>query len=40
MPFFDNLSKKVSDAAKSAAKKSGDLVEVTKLNRAISSIFI
>jgi NADH pyrophosphatase NudC (nudix superfamily) len=37
MPFFDNLSKKVSDAAKTAAKKSGDLVEVTKLNRAIST---
>jgi ribosomal protein L37AE/L43A len=37
MPFLDNFSKKVSDAAKSAAKKSGDLVEVTKLNRAVAA---
>ncbi len=37
MPFFDNFSKKVSEAAKTAAKKSGDLVETTKINMAINS---
>lgn len=37
MPFFDNLTKKVGDAAKTAAKKSGDLVETTKLNMAVNS---
>lgn len=36
MPFLDNISKKVEDAAKTAAKKSGEIVEVTKLNRSIS----
>lgn len=36
MPFLDNISKKVGDAAKTAAKKSGEIVEVTKLNRSIS----
>jgi rubrerythrin len=37
MAFFDNLSKKVGEAAKTAAKKSGELVETTKVNMAISS---
>jgi hypothetical protein len=29
MPFFDNLGKKVGEAAQAAAKKSNELVEVT-----------
>ncbi|HHV59915.1 MAG TPA: zinc ribbon domain-containing protein [Clostridiaceae bacterium] len=37
MSFFDNLSKKVSNTAKSAAKKSSNLVEIAKLNMNISS---
>ncbi|NSW89623.1 MAG: zinc-ribbon domain-containing protein [Firmicutes bacterium] len=37
MPLFDNLSKKVSEAAQAAAKKSTELVEITKLNMNISS---
>jgi rubrerythrin len=37
MPLFDNFSKKVGDAAKTAAKKSGELVETTKLNMTINS---
>lgn len=37
MAFFDNLTKKVGEAAKTAAKKSGDLVETTKINMAINS---
>lgn len=37
MAFLDNLTKKVGDAAKTAAKKSGELVETTKVNMAISS---
>lgn len=32
MSVFDNLTKKVTDTAKAAAKKSSELVEVTKLN--------
>lgn len=37
MPFFDDLTKKMSEVAKSAAKKSEDLVETTKLKMAINS---
>lgn len=37
MPFFDNLGKKVGEAAQAAAKKSNELVEVTKLNMAVNS---
>ena len=37
MPFFSNLSKKVGNIAKTAAKKSGDLVGTTKLNMTINS---
>lgn len=32
MAMFDNLGKKIGDLAQNAAKKSGDMVEVTKLN--------
>ncbi|MDO8685450.1 MAG: zinc ribbon domain-containing protein [Clostridiales bacterium] len=32
MAFLDNLGKKVSEAAQAAAKKSGELVEITKTN--------
>lgn len=37
MAFFDSFGKKVSEAAQSAAKKSSELVEVTKINMSISS---
>lgn len=37
MPFFDNLGKKVGEAAQAAAKKSNELVEVTKLNMSVNS---
>lgn len=37
MAFFEDLGKKVSKAAQVAAKKSSDLVEITKLNANISS---
>lgn len=37
MSVFENLTKKVSDTAKAAAKKSSELVEVTKLNMSISA---
>jgi len=37
MAFFENLGKKVGEAAQAAAKKSGELVEVTKLNVNINS---
>lgn len=40
MPFINNLSKLtkvVGDSAKIAAKKSGELVEIAKLNMSISS---
>lgn len=36
MSVFDKITNKVSDTAKAAAKKSGELVEVTKLNAAIN----
>lgn len=35
MAFLENLGKKVGEAAQAAAKKSGELVEVTKLNVSI-----
>lgn len=37
MSVLDNLSKRVTDTAKAAAKKSGEIVEVTKLNMSISA---
>lgn len=37
MSVFENLTKKVTETAKAAARKSGDIVEVTKLNMNISS---
>jgi len=37
MAFFGDFGKKVSQAAQAAAKKSGELVEITKLNANISS---
>lgn len=37
MAFFENIGKKVGEAAQAAAKKSSELVEVTKLNMSISS---
>ncbi|WZL71374.1 hypothetical protein QBE51_08565 [Defluviitalea saccharophila] len=35
--MFDNLSKKIGAAAQSAAKKSGEVVEITKLNLNINA---
>ena len=32
MSLFDNLSKKIGDVAQNAAKVSGELVEITKIN--------
>jgi DNA-directed RNA polymerase subunit RPC12/RpoP len=37
MAFFENIGKKVGGAAQAAAKKSGELVEVTKLNVSIGT---
>ena len=37
MAFLENLGKRVGEAAQAAAKKSGELVEVTKLNVNIGS---
>lgn len=37
MAFLENLGKKVGEAAQAAAKKSSELVEVTKLNMSINS---
>lgn len=37
MAFLENLGKRVGEAAQAAAKKSGELVETTKLNVNISS---
>lgn len=37
MSIFDNITKKVTDTAKAAAKKSGELVEVTRLNMNVSA---
>lgn len=36
MAFLDNLTRKVTETAKTAAKKSGELVETTKISMAIS----
>lgn len=37
MAFFENLGKKVGEAAQAAAKKSSELVEITKLNASIGT---
>lgn len=37
MSVFENLTRKVSDTAKAAAKKSSEVVEVTKLNLSIGA---
>jgi hypothetical protein len=37
MSVLDNITKRVTDTAKAAAKKSGGVVEVTKLNMSIGS---
>lgn len=37
MSFFDNFGKKIEDATKTAAKKSNELVEITKINVEIKS---
>mgnify|MGYP001195673345 CR=1 FL=1 len=37
MSVIDNITKKVSDTAKAAAKKSGSVIEVTRLNLNIGS---
>ncbi|WP_368490787.1 hypothetical protein [Clostridium sp. BJN0013] len=36
MSFLDNLNKTVGSAASAAAKKSGELVEITKINMSIN----
>ena len=36
MSFFENLGKKVGEAAQAAAKKSSEIVEVTKLNASVN----
>jgi len=37
MSLFENITKKVTDTARAAAKKSGELVEATKLNMSIGA---
>jgi chaperonin cofactor prefoldin len=37
MSIFENISKRVSETAKAAAKKSGDIVEVTRLSVGINA---
>jgi len=37
MSFLENLGKTISGAAQTAAKKSGEMVEITKINMAIGS---
>lgn len=37
MSVLDNITRKVTDTAKAAAKKSGSVVEVTKLNMNINA---
>jgi rRNA maturation endonuclease Nob1 len=37
MSVFDNFTKKVTETAKAAAKKSSELVEVTKLNISVGA---
>ena len=37
MSVLDNITKKVTDTAKAAARKSGSVVEVTRLNMSINA---
>lgn len=37
MSVFENFTKKVADTAKAAARKSSDIVEVTKLNMSVGA---
>ncbi len=37
MALFDNLGKKLGDVAQNAAKKSSEMVEITKINMSIKS---
>jgi polyribonucleotide nucleotidyltransferase len=37
MSFFENIGKKMGEAAQAVSKKSSEIVEVTKLNSAINS---
>ena len=37
MSVLDNFTRKVSDTAKAAAKKSGNVVELTRLNMNIGA---
>lgn len=37
MSFLENLGKTISGAAQTAAKKSGEMVEITKINMSIGS---
>lgn len=37
MSVLDNITKRVTDTAKAAAKKSGSVVEITRLNMSISA---
>jgi hypothetical protein len=37
MSIFENISKRVSETAKAAAKKSGNIVEITRLGVSISA---
>lgn len=37
MAILENITRKVTDTAKAAAKKSGDIVELTKLNMSIGT---
>lgn len=37
MAFLENLTKRVGEAAQTAAKKSGELVEITKLNLNVNA---
>jgi len=37
MAMFDNFGKRIGDLAQNAAKKSGEMVEVTKINISIKS---
>jgi predicted RNA-binding Zn-ribbon protein involved in translation (DUF1610 family) len=37
MAFFDNLGKKVGEAAQNAAKKSNEFIEINKLNSSINA---
>jgi RNA polymerase subunit RPABC4/transcription elongation factor Spt4 len=37
MSFFDNLGKKIGETAQAAQKKTNEMVEISKLNKAIST---